>query len=120
MSNTNSSATSKIWYLILLAGVGLWVYGAAMMVLKGHGEALNVTRGIPMGILISSYEFFVAAGAGLGVLAALGQGFGPGGFAFRSLKPFVSRALALSRMSRTSRRSYLKAPTRSACPGLGR
>jgi len=32
----------------------------------------------------------------------------------------VSRALARSRMSRASRRSYLRTPTKSACPGRGR
>ena len=32
----------------------------------------------------------------------------------------VSRALARSRMSRRSRRSYFKPPARSACPGRGR
>jgi molybdopterin-containing oxidoreductase family membrane subunit len=95
MTTENTSSKTTLWYVLLTIGIACWGLSAAVLVTKGHGQSFGVTRGIPMGLLISSYEFFVAMGAGLAQLAALGVGFGPG-FRFSSMKPFASRALALS------------------------
>ncbi len=65
-----------LWYSILAFGLVIGLYGTAYMLQHGHEAAFNVTREIPWGILISSYEYFMAASAGLLLIANLGYVFG--------------------------------------------
>ncbi len=80
-----------IWCSVLACGVLVGLYGTIHMVTQGHTASFNLTREVPWGILISSYEYFMAASAGLLLLANFGYVFGS-----RAFKLFARQAIGLS------------------------
>lgn len=58
--------------VLMLAGAAAVGY----VIIQGHGHALNVSREIPWGILISTYVFFVVSSTGLCLVSSLGDVWG--------------------------------------------
>ncbi|MCF8057488.1 MAG: polysulfide reductase NrfD [Desulfocapsa sp.] len=77
--------------------IGLGVLGTigfsfsihAMLV--GHHHALNTTREVPWGLLISPYVFFACLGTGLCIVSSLGQVF-----KVESFRPIIPRTVFLA------------------------
>jgi len=61
--------------LFLIIG-GLYLIGAANILIKGHLHTLGVTRSVPWGIMISTYVFFVVSSTGLCLVSSMGHVFG--------------------------------------------
>lgn len=91
MSPSEKKAGLRLWYAVLAGGLAIGVFGIVTMIMKGHEAAFNVTREIPWGILISSYEYFMAASAGLLLIANIGYVFNRPHF-----KRFARQALILA------------------------
>jgi len=64
------------WFGFLGTGILIGMIAVASVFLRGHGHALNVTREIPWGILISTYVFFVVSSTGLCLVSSLGDVWG--------------------------------------------
>ncbi len=71
LKNINKLWTG-FWFLILLVGG----YGALYAIFKGHHYAYNVTDKVPLGLLLSTYVFFVVTSTGLCLVSAIGHVFG--------------------------------------------
>lgn len=71
----NKNISTKWIALFLIISI-LGVYGVANILIHGHEEALGVTRSVPLGILISTYVFFVVSSTGLCLISSLGHVFG--------------------------------------------
>jgi len=97
MTTSAQKTLRLLWYGLLAFGLAAGLYGAAFMLRHGHEEAFNVTREIPWGILISSYEYFMAASAGLLILANMAHVFGREDF-----RPLARRALVLALFTMTA------------------
>jgi len=67
---------SNIWLGLFLVLSALGIYGVGNIIINGHANTLGVTRTVPWGILISSYEFFVVASVGLCLISSMGYAFG--------------------------------------------
>ena len=60
------------WLLIFIIGC----YGALYAIFKGHHNAYNVTNKVPLGLLLSTYVFFVVTSTGLCLVSSIGHVFG--------------------------------------------
>jgi len=75
--------------LALLSVVG--VAAGVHSLYVGHEHTFGVSRGVPWGILIAAYVFFVVTSTGLCIVSAVGHVFG-----FKNFNPIAKRAVFLS------------------------
>lgn len=73
--------------ILTLVGIGAGVH--ALWV--GHEHALGTSRGVPWGIMIAAYVFFVVTSTGLCIVSSIGHVFG-----FENFAPIAKRAVFLS------------------------
>ena len=72
----NLKNLNKIWTAFWLMLVVIGCYGAIFAIFKGHHHAYNVTDKVPLGLLLSTYVFFVVTSTGLCLVSAIGHVFG--------------------------------------------
>ena len=63
------------WMALIAAGVIVGIWGAATLIIQGHGPTTGITNQIPYGSFVPTYVFFVAASAGC-VIVSLGYALG--------------------------------------------
>jgi Ni/Fe-hydrogenase subunit HybB-like protein len=73
--------------LLTVIGVGAGVHSLYV----GHEHTYGVSRGVPWGILIAAYVFFVVTSTGLCIVSSVGHVFG-----FENFNPIAKRAVFLS------------------------
>lgn len=73
--------------LLSLVGIGAGVHS----IYVGHEHTFGVSRGVPWGILIAAYVFFVVTSTGLCIVSSVGHVFG-----FENFNPIAKRAVFLS------------------------
>ena len=75
------------WLLLVLIGC----YGALFAIFKGHHHAYNVTNKVPLGLLLSTYVFFVVTSTGLCLVSSIGHVFG-----VKKLMIFAKRSIFMA------------------------
>lgn len=73
--------------LFSVVGIGAGVHS----LIVGHEHTFGVSRGVPWGILIAAYVFFVVTSTGLCIVSSVGHVFG-----FTNFNPIAKRAVFLS------------------------
>ncbi len=73
--------------LLTLIGVAAGVHS----IYVGHEHTYGVSRGVPWGILIAAYVFFVVTSTGLCIVSSVGHVFG-----FENFNPIAKRAVFMS------------------------
>jgi molybdopterin-containing oxidoreductase family membrane subunit len=73
--------------LLSLVGIAAGVHS----LYAGHEHTFGVSRGVPWGILIAAYVFFVVTSTGLCIVSSVGHVFG-----FANFNPIAKRAVFLS------------------------
>ena len=73
--------------ILTLVGIGAGVHA----LWAGHEHTFGTTRGVPWGILIAAYVFFVVTSTGLCIVSSIGHVFG-----FENFAPIAKRAVFLS------------------------
>ncbi len=81
--------TVTIGLLALLTVVG--VAAGVHSIYAGHEHTYGVSRGVPWGILIAAYVFFVVTSTGLCIVSSVGHVFG-----FENFNPIAKRAVFMS------------------------
>ena len=81
------NAAMGILALLSLMGVAAGVHSLYV----GHEHTFGVSRGVPWGILIAAYVFFVVTSTGLCIVSSIGHVFG-----FANFNPIAKRAVFLS------------------------
>ena len=81
--------TITIGLLALLTVVG--VAAGVHSIYVGHEHTYGVSRGVPWGILIAAYVFFVVTSTGLCIVSSVGHVFG-----FENFNPIAKRAVFMS------------------------
>jgi len=79
---TGTKSRSRLlygWITVLVIGISLGIWGAATLLINGHGNA-GTSDQMPWGIFVPGYVFFVAASAGC-VIVSLGYVLGVKKFA---------------------------------------
>jgi molybdopterin-containing oxidoreductase family membrane subunit len=87
----NLKNINKIWTAFWLAIVAIGAYGAIFAIFKGHHHAYNVTDKVPLGLLLSTYVFFVVTSTGLCLVSAIGHVFG-----VKKLMVFAKRSIFMA------------------------
>lgn len=85
----SSKFTLAVAILALLSLIG--VAAGVHSLVAGHEHTFGVSRGVPWGILIAAYVFFVVTSTGLCIVSSIGHVFG-----FASFAPIAKRAVFLS------------------------
>jgi molybdopterin-containing oxidoreductase family membrane subunit len=73
--------------LLTLVGVGAGIHS----IIAGHEHTFGVSRGVPWGVLIAAYVFFVVTSTGLCIVSSVGHVFG-----FKNFNPIAKRAVFMS------------------------
>jgi molybdopterin-containing oxidoreductase family membrane subunit len=73
--------------LLTVVGIGAGVHSLYV----GHEHTFGVSRGVPWGILIAAYVFFVVTSTGLCIVSSVGHVFG-----FENFNPIAKRAVFMS------------------------
>ncbi len=73
--------------LLTIVGIGAGVHSLYV----GHEHTFGVSRGVPWGILIAAYVFFVVTSTGLCIVSSVGHVFG-----FENFNPIAKRAVFMS------------------------
>ena len=73
--------------LLTVVGVAAGVHSLYV----GHEHTFGVSRGVPWGILIAAYVFFVVTSTGLCIVSSVGHVFG-----FKNFNPIAKRAVFMS------------------------
>jgi len=73
--------------ILSLVGIGSGLYS----LYAGHEHTFGTSRGVPWGILIAAYVFFVVTSTGLCIVSSIGHVFG-----FENFMPVAKRAVFLS------------------------
>ena len=73
--------------LLTVVGIGAGVHS----IVVGHEHTFGVSRGVPWGILIATYVFFVVTSTGLCIVSSVGHVFG-----FENFNPIAKRAVFMS------------------------
>jgi Ni/Fe-hydrogenase subunit HybB-like protein len=81
--------TIAIGLMALLTVVG--VAAGVHSIYVGHEHTFGVSRGVPWGILIAAYVFFVVTSTGLCIVSSVGHVFG-----FKNFNPIAKRAVFMS------------------------
>lgn len=79
--------TVGVLALFSVVGVSMGVHS----LIAGHEHTFGVSRGVPWGILIAAYVFFVVTSTGLCIVSSVGHVFG-----FENFNPIAKRAVFLS------------------------
>jgi len=80
---------AAIWLMAILTVVGV---GAGVhSIWVGHEHTFGVSRGVPWGVLIAAYVFFVVTSTGLCIVSSVGHVFG-----FKNFNPIAKRAVFMS------------------------
>ena len=79
--------TVGVLALLSVVGVSMGVHS----LIAGHEHTFGVSRGVPWGILIAAYVFFVVTSTGLCIVSSVGHVFG-----FENFNPIAKRAVFLS------------------------
>ncbi len=87
MSTSSINLLTGLFGLLLVAGLGVGLYGFIV----GHEHVYNNTREVPWGLLISTYAFFAITSTGLCLLAAISHVFGG-----NKIAPLANRMVWLS------------------------
>lgn len=72
---------------LTVLGVGAGVHSLYV----GHEHTFGVSRGVPWGVLIAAYVFFVVTSTGLCIVSSVGHVFG-----FKNFNPIAKRAVFMS------------------------
>ncbi|MBF8267756.1 MAG: Ni/Fe-hydrogenase 2 integral rane subunit HybB [Dehalococcoidia bacterium] len=82
LSGAKELAPSRldVWLALLLAMGVLGFLAIVVGFLQGHEKVFNAELGVPWGILISTYVFFVVSASGMCLISSLGHVFGVGRF----------------------------------------
>lgn len=83
-----ASLRFQAWLALLVAITFLGFYVIIIGFIKGHDLTFNTSTGVPWGILISTYLFFVLPASGLCLISSLGHIFG-----MKGLKSISRRAI---------------------------
>lgn len=67
---------NKVWFVLLGACIIAAAVASANVFLVGHEQTFNTSRGVPWGILISTYVFLAISCSGLCMISSLGHVFG--------------------------------------------
>jgi len=81
--------TLTISLLALLTGIGIAAGIHSLYI--GHEHTFGVSRGVPWGLLIATYVFFVVTSTGLCIVSSVGHVFG-----FENFNPIAKRAVFMS------------------------
>ncbi len=81
--------TMTIGLLALLTLVG--IVAGVHSIYAGHEHTFGVSRGVPWGLLIAAYVFFVVTSTGLCIVSSVGHVFG-----FENFNPIAKRAVFMS------------------------
>ncbi len=73
--------------LLTVVGVGAGIHSLYV----GHEHTFGVSRGVPWGVLIAAYVFFVVTSTGLCIVSSVGHVFG-----FENFNPIAKRAVFMS------------------------
>lgn len=73
--------------LLTLVGIGAGLHS----LYAGHEHTFGVSRGVPWGVLIAAYVFFVVTSTGLCIVSSVGHVFG-----FENFNPIAKRAVFMS------------------------
>jgi Ni/Fe-hydrogenase subunit HybB-like protein len=73
--------------LLTLIGIGAGIHS----LYAGHEHTFGVSRGVPWGLLIAAYVFFVVTSTGLCIVSSVGHVFG-----FENFNPIAKRAVFMS------------------------
>ncbi|WP_457576203.1 NrfD/PsrC family molybdoenzyme membrane anchor subunit [Desulfomarina sp.] len=73
--------------LLTLVGVGAGIHS----IIAGHEHTFGVSRGVPWGVLIAAYVFFVVTSTGLCIVSSVGHVFG-----FKNFNAIAKRAVFMS------------------------
>ncbi|MCP3889089.1 MAG: polysulfide reductase NrfD [Desulfobulbaceae bacterium] len=73
--------------LLTVLGVGAGIHSLYV----GHEHTFGVSRGVPWGVLIAAYVFFVVTSTGLCIVSSVGHVFG-----FKNFNPIAKRAVFMS------------------------
>jgi len=73
--------------LLTVVGIGAGVHS----IYVGHEHTFGVSRGVPWGVLIAAYVFFVVTSTGLCIVSSVGHVFG-----FENFNPIAKRAVFMS------------------------
>ena len=73
--------------LLTVVGIGAGVHS----IYVGHEHTFGVSRGVPWGVLIAAYVFFVVSSTGLCIVSSVGHVFG-----FENFNPIAKRAVFMS------------------------
>jgi len=76
MSTLVKNSGQMLWFALLSLSLVAAVGAAVYSLMVGHEAAFNVTRGVPWGILISTYVFLAISCSGLCLISSLGHVFG--------------------------------------------
>lgn len=79
--------TAAVLALLSVVGIAAGVHS----LVAGHEHTFGVSRGVPWGILIAAYVFFVVTSTGLCIVSSVGHVFG-----FENFNPIAKRAVFLS------------------------
>jgi Ni/Fe-hydrogenase subunit HybB-like protein len=79
--------TVALLALLTVVGVAAGVHSLYV----GHEHTFGVSRGVPWGILIAAYVFFVVTSTGLCIVSSVGHVFG-----FKNFTPIAKRAVFMS------------------------
>lgn len=79
--------TLAVLALLTVVGVAAGIHS----LIAGHEHTFGVSRGVPWGILIAAYVFFVVTSTGLCIVSSIGHVFG-----FENFNPIAKRAVFLS------------------------
>jgi len=86
----NKERIFRIWIGLLAVPITLGGY-AAVVKFTSRGEIFGTTQLVPLGVLISTYIFFVVSSTGLCFITALGHVFG-----IKRFEPLVKRGVFLA------------------------
>jgi molybdopterin-containing oxidoreductase family membrane subunit len=88
-----ATGSGKYTFIIGLLGL-MTVIGVAAGIhalFVGHEHTFGVSRGVPWGVLIAAYVFFVVTSTGLCIVSSVGHVFG-----FKNFNPIAKRAVFMS------------------------
>jgi Ni/Fe-hydrogenase subunit HybB-like protein len=88
-ASSSGKYTAAMGILAVLSVLG--VAAGVHSLYAGHEHTFGVSRGVPWGILIAAYVFFVVTSTGLCIVSSVGHVFG-----FENFNPIAKRAVFLS------------------------
>ncbi len=81
----------NLWIALLTVITMVGFYAIITGFLKGHEVTFNTSTGVPWGMLISAYIFFVVSSTGMCLVSSLGHVFG-----MKRFEPLAKRAILLA------------------------